>query len=225
MLNEQFFASIRSSIYTRRLPQSAVDSFNAVVAAFDKFDGPTCTDDLAVILATVVIETGIATNLAVEETGKGRGHDYGTPAGPYGKVYYGRGPCQVTWLKNYQTAKTRTKIDFVQFPELMCDPHYGVVYMIDAMFGGTFTGLGLRNFVKPGVTTTYANFYSSRKIINGLDRAGEHCRYCLQFASALRVGYEKPNVRTPLTPASNSLPQAQPRRGLVSEIASWFWKG
>ena len=36
------------------------------------------------------------------EIGAGKGKKYGQPAGPYNKIYYGRGPIQVTWYDNYK---------------------------------------------------------------------------------------------------------------------------
>ncbi len=36
------------------------------------------------------------------ELGKGKGRQYGLPSGPYHKVYYGRGPIQITWENNYK---------------------------------------------------------------------------------------------------------------------------
>lgn len=36
------------------------------------------------------------------EIGKGKGRKYGTPTGPYNKIYYGRGPIQITWAQNYK---------------------------------------------------------------------------------------------------------------------------
>lgn len=38
----------------------------------------------------------------VHEIGKGKGRQYGQPSGPYGKIYYGRGPIQITWEANYK---------------------------------------------------------------------------------------------------------------------------
>ncbi len=35
----------------------------------------------------------------IEEYGRGKGRKYGAPAGPYGKIYFGRGYVQLTWLE------------------------------------------------------------------------------------------------------------------------------
>lgn len=215
MLTRHFFDSMRASaIYGGTLSVEAVNGMNAVSIGFDASKQPDkCSDDLAVIMATVVIETGRDFNLSVEEGRSRIGKPYNKPAGPYGYVYYGRGPCQVTWLANYERAKLRTGIDFVKHPEYMCDPKYGVVYMIDGMFNGLFTKYRLRNFVKPGVKTSIPNFYNSRRIINGLDRAQEHARYCAMFQLALSEGGYMPATayvaeRQPIEAAKAAVPAA-----------------
>lgn len=37
-----------------------------------------------------------------KELGKGKSRKYGKPVGPYNKIYYGRGPIQITWDYNYK---------------------------------------------------------------------------------------------------------------------------
>jgi hypothetical protein len=103
--------------------QHQVDALNTVTAVFDNFAGHDhCADDLAYILATCYRECGAGLDLGIKEIGRGARKSYGKPAGPYGLIYYGRGPTQVSLLDNYQTAKLVTGIDFVQFPDYMCDP-------------------------------------------------------------------------------------------------------
>ena len=46
------------------------------------------------------------------ELGKGKNRKYGKPTGPYNKVYYGRGPIQITWDYNYKN------ITNIYFPKL-----------------------------------------------------------------------------------------------------------
>ena len=207
MLNEQFFASMRSTLYKLGLSQAAVDGMNAICTAFDGFTGsPKCTDDLAAILATCYIETGPNMNLSVKEYGQGKGKAYGEPAGDYKQVYYGRGPCQITWLTNYTLAEKRTGVHFVQFPDYMCEPKYGIPYMIDAMYAGLFTKKALRGYITPGITTTFASFQQSRAIINGSDKAVQYAGLCVQFQAALHNGYTSVPAASPNPnkPAQNS---------------------
>ena len=225
MLNEQYFAAMRSGLYKAGLSQAAVDGMNAICAAFDGFTGaPKCTDDLAAILATCYIETGRNMNLSVREIGGGKGHEYGKPAGDYGQIYYGRGPCQITWLANYTIAEKRTGVHFVQYPDLMCDPKYGIPYMIDAMYAGIFTKKALRGYITPGVPTSSAQFQKSRAIINGTDRAAEYATLCVQFQQALTHGYDAPKA-LPAKPVPSTVPTAAAKpKGLLAGIVAWFLK-
>ena len=222
-LNEQFFAALRAGLYSRGLSQAAVDGMNVVCKAFDGFTGGVvCTDDLACILATVYIETGPNFSLSVREVGNGAGHDYGKPDGPYNQVYYGRGPCQITWLANYMKAEKRTGTHFVQYPDYMLDPRYGIPYMIDAMFAGLFTQKGLRTYITPGVPTTQVSFQKSRAIINGTDKAAIFATYCVGFQRALLNGYDKPRL-LPVSPTPSATPVAAAKsKGLLAGLLSWF---
>ena len=228
MLNAQFFAAIRSSMYPQGLSQDAVDNMNAVTTAFDGFTGHDhCTDDLAYVLATVRRECGNDMNIRIEEYGRGQGKAYGLPAGPYKLVYFGRGPCQTTWLANYQKSKIRCNIDFVQFPDKMRDSVSGPIAMLDGMYGGIYTGKGLRTYITPGKPTTHATFVQCRRIINGLDHADEVADSAVLFQAALLTGYDKPSTVT--KPAAPRLPQfqpqSQPQRGLWADLKRMFGKG
>lgn len=46
---------------------------------------------------------------------------YVEPAGPHGKVYYGRGHIQLTWLENYERCTGDAGIDLVADPDRMRD--------------------------------------------------------------------------------------------------------
>ena len=223
MLNEHFFADMRSGMYKLGLSQAAVDGMNAICTAFDGFTGsPKCTDDLAAILATCYLETGPNLNLSVREVGKGAGRAYGEPTGPYNQVYYGRGPCQITWLANYTIAEKRTGVHFVQYPDMMVDPKYGIPYMIDAMYAGVFTKKALRGYITPGVVTTREQFQQARAIINGNDKAVQYADYCVQFQAALTLGYDKAKPPlAPTTPVTVPVAAAKPK-GLLAAIAAWF---
>lgn len=68
------------------------------------------------------------------ELGHGQGREYGVPAGPYNKIYYGRGPLQVTWYGNYLEIYNKffkrklnlPEYDVVQDPDLAVrDPYVG----------------------------------------------------------------------------------------------------
>lgn len=197
-VNAKFYAELRKPLHGKPalfpvFTQQQVDALNTLTTVFDHFAGHDhCADDLAYIMATCYRECGASLNLAIEEYGHGSRKPYGKPTGPWNKKYYGRGPPQVTWLSNYQTAKLATGIDFVQFPELMCDPSKGVVYMIEAMYAGRFTKHSLRSYINPAVRSTLAVFEQCRRIINGMDHATEIAYTALAFQSALTAGYTMP---------------------------------
>lgn len=60
----------------------------------------------------------------IKEIGNGKGKKYGLPAGPYKKLYYGRGPIQITWDYNYKLISEKyfktlgINADIYKYPEL-----------------------------------------------------------------------------------------------------------
>jgi len=81
---------------------AALDNYGAKV-------GLSTTGQL-MVLAQFAHESG--NFIYTEEIGKGAGRSYGSPTGPYGKIYYGRGPIQVTGIDNYKA------ITEIYFPKL-----------------------------------------------------------------------------------------------------------
>lgn len=74
--------------------------FMSVLNKFASAVGLKNNSALAIILGQVMHESGSFKYMA--EIGAGKGRKYGQPAGPYNKIYYGRGPIQVTWYDNYK---------------------------------------------------------------------------------------------------------------------------
>ena len=83
-------------------PKAKRDYAGACLAALDKYGTAIGLNDKGklMVLAQLAVESGRFVYTA--EIGKGKGRKYGVPAGPYGKVYYGRGPIQITWEHNYK---------------------------------------------------------------------------------------------------------------------------
>lgn len=101
-------------------------------AAMAKFSGIMGLNKVGqiVIEANVIVESGNYKWFA--ELGQGRGRAYGKPAGPYGQIYYGRGPIQVTWYENYKLIYEKffvpnglAQYDIVRNPDLGRDPTIG----------------------------------------------------------------------------------------------------
>ena len=83
-------------------PKAKRDYAGACLAALDKYGTAIGLNDKGklMVLAQLAVESGRFVYTA--EIGKGKGRKYGVPAGPYGKIYYGRGPIQITWEHNYK---------------------------------------------------------------------------------------------------------------------------
>ena len=71
---------------------SAINKYGNVVGLTDR--------GKLYILAQFAHESG--NFIYTAELGKGKGRKYGRPVGPYNKIYYGRGPIQITWDYNYK---------------------------------------------------------------------------------------------------------------------------
>ena len=98
----------------------------AAVSALDKYGGKVGLTDKGklMVLAQFAHESG---NFRyTHEIGSGKGRKYGQPAGPYGKIYYGRGPIQITWETNYKQItqncfpKLGISADIHKDPDLCC---------------------------------------------------------------------------------------------------------
>lgn len=96
----------------------------AVLSALDKYGskiGLTQQGKL-LVLAQLAHESGGF--IYTKEIGNGRGKKYGQPTGPYGKIYYGRGPIQITWDYNYKAITQKyfkelgIDADIYKYPEL-----------------------------------------------------------------------------------------------------------
>jgi putative chitinase len=139
----------------------------------------------AYVLATAYWETA-RTMRPIEEFGKGRGRKYGLPAGKYGRVYYGRGYVQLTWLANYLLASTKIGVDFVQFPEKALDPVLAAKIAVTGMLQGWFTGRKLSDYI----TLKSSDYQNARRIINGKDQALKIAAFAVQYDAALKTeGY------------------------------------
>lgn len=147
---------------------------------------------LAYVLATAYHETA-HTMQPVEEYGKGRGRKYGVPAGPYGKVYYGRGYVQLTWLENYQKAGEKLAINLVKYPEQALKPDIAAEILFAGMEEGWFTGKKLDDYL----TVVATDYVGARRIVNGTDKASLIAGYARDFETALKAaGYtsQKPSA-------------------------------
>lgn len=174
---------------------------------------------LAYVLATAYHETA-HTMQPIEEYGKGRGRKYGVPAGPYGKVYYGRGYVQLTWLENYQKAGDKLAVNLVKYPEQALKPDIAAEILFTGMEEGWFAGdKAGRHTLDRYINVLATDYVGARRIVNGTDKASLIAGYARDFEAALKAaGYtsQKPStgpVHGP-PPLGTPIPGAQPAPAL-----------
>ena len=178
MNRAKFFTSVRSSLFGGKLENSEVAGCEAVINAFEAA-GLTNPNWLAYMLATVFHECA-GTMQPIGEYGKGKGREYGKPAGPFKQVYYGRGFVQLTWLDNYKRAEAELGQPFVEHPELALDPKHAADIMIKGMTQGWFTGKRLAQYFN-----SKNDPVNARRIINGTDKAVLIAGYYEKFLKAI----------------------------------------
>ncbi|MDI1266805.1 MAG: hypothetical protein PS018_26430 [bacterium] len=213
MDRSKFFAALRargSGVFGTSLSQGQVAGTESILDEAQKRG--TRLTWLAYMLATAYLETA-HTMQPIEEYGKGNGRKYGAKAGPYGKVYYGRGFVQLTWLENYQKAAAKLGVDFVQFPERVMEPRLAAAIMFDGMEQGWFAGDKIgRHTLARHIGGDKPDYVSARRIINGTDKAAAIAGYARAFEAALRgAGYvsQAPKPR-PAPPAPIPAPKPVP---------------
>jgi hypothetical protein len=201
-----FFDHIRKMPFPGNISAAQVGGCNVILdeAEKRKFD-PRWT---AYCLATAFHETA-HTMLPIAEYGRGKGKAYGEPIN--GKVYYGRGYVQLTWIKNYETIGKLLKVDLVGNPELALDARLATGIMFEGMIRGSFTGKRLSDFFNDAKT----DWSNARKIINGLDRASMIAGYARQFHGALIAANAPVAQPIPDAPAPKPKP-ATPKSGNVA---------
>jgi putative chitinase len=187
-----FFDKVRKSLFGGSLSQSQVDGMNAMLSFAEK-EG---IDDrhLAYVLATTYHETAY-TMEPIEEYGKGSGKEYGVPDPETGQTYYGRGYVQLTWKENYekQDDKLGLKGELVNKASLALDPVIAMKVIFWGMRDGDFTGVGLPKYIPcENPETDTCDYYTSRKIVNALDKASTIEGYAFKFADAITHAGKKP---------------------------------
>lgn len=223
---DAFFNGVRASLFGGKLSQSQVDGMNYLIDVWEAFfEKPNPRDGnrwLAYCMATVFHETGQKMQ-PVEEIGKGKGYAYGKPAGPYSKVYYGRGHVQLTWEENYKKGEAQLKKNYAldvpiwPKPELMLNDQPSALVLYDGMTIGWFTGVGLPKFFN----ATTEDPVNARRIVNGTDQAQTIAGYYQKFKAAIVTAPapepEPPVVGVPVLTISSSAP-VQLKLGLNVQV-------
>jgi predicted chitinase len=173
---EAYFDSVRESLFNGSMSQQQVQGQNFILREWRKrYDFGGDHRHLAYMLATTFKETG-RTMYPITE--------YGSQTYLTSKPYYpyiGRGFVQLTWEENYLKASPIVEEDLVEYPDLALQPDIAAIIMYDGMEVGWFTGVALGDYFN----NTKDDPYNARKIINGLDCAGEIAGYHEEFLSAI----------------------------------------
>lgn len=191
MDKKAFYSSIRFSLFSGTISEKQMQGIEAILAGYNQA-GISNLKQLAYILATVYHETG-HTMQPVEESGRGKGYDYGRKLkrgqGPGKRIpyttpdqlYYGRGLVQLTWYENYQAMGRIIGVDLLNHPELMLNMDISVQVLLQGMISGYFTGKKLSDYIN----NTETDFVGARKIINDSDQAERIAGYAEKFYAGL----------------------------------------
>ena len=106
-----------------------------------------------------------------------------------GEHYFGRGYVQLTWDYNYKRADERFEItdrdqSFYWNPERVLEEDPSIAITYDGMIYGWYTGRCLLQYIQPGRQEDYIN---ARRIINGMDRAGDIAELAVLFHRAIKA--------------------------------------
>lgn len=175
-----FYNKIRFSVMNGKLTEGQVNGIETILKAWED-SGATDNRWLAYILATAYHETG-GTMQPVNEIGKGKGRAYGEPNPKTGKIYYGRGHVQLTWLSNYSYWAKRLGRDLVNNPDDALLPSVSAYILVNGMIDGSFTGKKLSDYFPENQTS---DILGARRIINGTDKTRLISTYYTKFLNAI----------------------------------------
>jgi len=92
-----------------------------------------------------------------------------------GKLFIGRGYCQITGRSNYTTFSKLLSIDLISNPDLALDPDVSLKIIHQGMTKGLFTGKKLSNYFN----NKSCDWINARRIINGTDCAEKIADYAI----------------------------------------------
>jgi putative chitinase len=188
LVRASFFARLRAvGPCGPHLTQLEVDGLNNLLDAWERLGWPADPRPVAYTLATAWHECRL--DLTIREEGLGRGHAYGVPVN--GRVYYGRGAAQLTWIDNYRTFGRLLGLDLVGDPDLALVPATSAAILVLGARDGLF---------RPGHTLgRYFDAHTddpvgARAIVNGDGAkngariAGYHRSFLAALEAALPAG-------------------------------------
>jgi hypothetical protein len=166
----------------RPLDESGVMTINKIFEFFDKDEQYTNLRELAYVLATAFHESAFTWRTDIREIGRGKGRKYGQPDTTTGKVYYGRGLCQLTWRFNYERFSEILNLDLVNNPDFALETENSISILMIGMRDGLFTSRKLSSYFNNKIT----DWVNARRIVNGTDCAHAIAAKAMKFYIGLR---------------------------------------
>lgn len=170
----------RCGVYAVMTKAEAVQAIVAECLA----QGVTQPEQIAYVLATAEHETG-GTMMPVREAGYLR-----NPMAYLRKLryypYYGRGHVQLTWKVNYHKYEKLLGLPLVANPDLVLRFDVSAFILVHGMRTGAFTGKKLSDYFHG----SQINYYSARRIVNGIDRAAHIANLARRWLSSVRLRIE-----------------------------------
>lgn len=182
-----FFAALRkrdSGLFGTSLSQVQVNGLNAILHVTEGQP----ISYRAYMLATPYLETA-RTMRPITEFGRRSYFDKYEPGTKIGKMlgntqpgdgylFRGRGYVQLTGRANYARAGAKLGVMLEQSPDLALLPDIAAEILLRGMLEGWFTGKKLSDYLP-------VDYLHARRIINGMDRAGDIAGYAVAFERAL----------------------------------------
>lgn len=112
--------------------------------------------------------------------------DLGNTQAGDGAKYAGRGFVQLTGRRNYTLFTEILKAngmdaDLVNDPDRALNPDIAAFVMVYGMLFGSFTGVGMGQYLKPGKV----DYYNARRVVNGVDKAELIAGYARAYEGVL----------------------------------------
>lgn len=233
MNRKTFFSMVRSGPFPGRLTADQVTGMDDLLNEWEK-SGSSDPRHLAYVFATNFHETGTrmqpvrehfkksdaAARKSVQRMYARKSSSwYSNPAGPWGKVYYGRGDVQLTWYDNYVLMGEILGIPLAENPDLALNSKISKRILIEGMLKGAsgrgdFTNACLEDYFNDVVDDPEG----ARRVVNGTDKAQLIASYYREFLEAVEAALEQ--VEEPDSEAVHPIdkPAKAPR---LSDETSW----
>jgi putative chitinase len=170
---------------------SVQSNFEWLVGSLLRDDRVPLLQQRAYLLATARHETGGTFNPGQYERYNGDPQEYfkrydgrlGNVEPGDGYRYRGAGFVQLTGRSNFKHMGDRLSIPLEEEPWLAVKEQHSYDILVVGMTFGLFTGIPLSKYVYEGE----ANYFSARRVVNGLDRAGIVAGYARQYEGVLKA--------------------------------------